>query len=108
MSSLTEKYQINLCPEEFQERLTDIGGVNPYDEPNFLLVWSQGGGEHSTYRAGGAWNIEGLPSFKGYRDLLVGGGVPCWALFSGIHHQSLEPQRCTIFKISMRRLSYRL
>ena len=80
MSSLTDKYQINLCPEEFQDRLTEIGGVNRYDEPNFLLVWSQGGGEQSTYRAGGAWNVEGLPSFRGYRDLLVGGGVPCWAL----------------------------
>ena len=80
MSSLTDKYSINLCPEEFQERLTEIGGVNRYDQPHFLLVWSQGGGEHSTYRAGGAWDVEGLPSFKGYRDLLVGGGVPCWAL----------------------------
>jgi hypothetical protein len=80
MSSLTDKYQINLCPEEFQERLTEIGGVNRYDEPNFILVWSQGGGPNSMYRAGGAWNVEGLPSFTGYRDLLIGGGVPCWAL----------------------------
>lgn len=80
MSSLTDKYQIYVCPEEFQERLTEIGGVNRYDEPNFILVWSQGGGPNSMYRAGGAWNVEGLPSFTGYRDLLVGGGIPCWAL----------------------------
>lgn len=80
MSSLTDKYQINILPEEFQERLTEIGGVNRYDEPNFILIWSQGGGPNSMYRAGGAWNVEGLPSFEGYRDLLVGGGVPCWAL----------------------------
>jgi hypothetical protein len=80
VSSLTDKYQINILPEEFQERLTEIGGVNRYDEPNFILVWSQGGGPNSMYRAGGAWNVDGLPSFQGYRDLLVGGGVPCWAL----------------------------
>lgn len=80
MSGLTDKYQIYICPEEFQERLTDIGGINRYDEPNFILVWSQGGGPNSMYRAGGAWDVEGIPSFTGYRDLLVGGGVPCWAL----------------------------
>ena len=80
MSSPTDKYQTYLCPEEFQERLTEIGGVNRYDEPNFILVWSQGGGLNSMYRAGGAWEVDGLPSFIGYRDLLIGGGVPCWAL----------------------------
>lgn len=80
MSGLTDRYQISLAPEEFQERLTEIGGVNRYDEPNFILVWSQGGGPNSMYRAGGAWDVEGLPSYTGYRDLLVGGGVPCWAL----------------------------
>ena len=80
MSSPTDKYQTYICPEEFQERLTEIGGVNPYDEPHFVLTWSEGGGPNSTYRAGGAWNVEGLPSYTGYRDLLVGGGVPCWAL----------------------------
>lgn len=80
MSSPTDKYQQYIVPEEFQERLTDIGGVNRYDEPNFIMIWSQGGGEHATYRSGGAWDVEGLPSVYGYRDLLVGGGVPCWAL----------------------------
>lgn len=80
MSSPTAKYQTYLCPEEFQERLTEIGGVNTYDEPNFILVWSQGGGPHATYRAGGAWAGEDQVSYKGYRDLLIGGGVPCWAL----------------------------
>jgi len=80
MSSPVDKYQTYIVPEEFQDRLTEIGGVNPYDEPNFILVWSQGGGPNSMYRAGGAWDVEGLPSFTGYRDLLVGGGIPCWAL----------------------------
>lgn len=88
MSSPTDKYQQYLCPEEFQERLTKIGGVNRYDEPNFSIVWSQGGGDHSRYRAGGAWYVDGLPSFEGYRDLLVGGGVPCWALLQW--HDAIE------------------
>jgi hypothetical protein len=80
MPSLTASYENNLCPEEFQERLTEIGGVNRYDEPHFILVWSQGGGPNATYRAGGAWAGEDQVSYTGYRDLLVGGGVPCWAL----------------------------
>jgi hypothetical protein len=88
MSDPTDKYQQYICPEEFQDRLTEIGGVNRYDQPNFLIVWSQGGGEHSTYRAGGAWNVDGMPSFEGYRDLLVGGGVPCWALLQW--HDAIE------------------
>jgi hypothetical protein len=83
-----EKYQCYICPEEFQQRLTDVGGINSYDEPNFRLVWSQGGDEHALYRAGGAWDIEGLPSFRGYRDLLVGGGTPSWALLQW--HPAIE------------------
>ncbi len=88
MPSPTYNYQQYLCPEEFQERLTDIGGVNRYDDPNFLLIWSQGGGPHATYRAGGQWAGDDQVSFRGYRDLLVGGGVPCWALMQW--HDALE------------------
>jgi hypothetical protein len=80
MSNPTDKYQIYICPQEFQDRLNEVGGFNRYDEPNFVLVWSQGGGENSTYRAGGDWSVEGQPSYRGYRDILIGGGVPCWAL----------------------------
>lgn len=80
MSDPTSNYEQYLCPEEFQQRLTEVGGVNPYDEPNFLLVWSQGGGDHALYRAGGWWAGDGQIPYTGYRDLLVGGGVPCWAL----------------------------
>jgi hypothetical protein len=88
MPSPTASYQQYICPEEFQERLTDIGGVNRYDEPNFLLVWSQGGCPQATYRAGGTWAGEGQVSYTGYRDLLIGGGVPCWALMQW--HNALE------------------
>jgi hypothetical protein len=80
MPSPVAKYQIYICPEEFQQRLTDIGGVNKYDEANFLLVWSQGGSPQSLYRAGGSWAGPDQVSYTGYRDLLIGGGVPCWAL----------------------------
>jgi hypothetical protein len=93
MPSPTANYECYVCPEEFQQRLTEIGGVNLYDEPNFRLVWSQGGDEHALYRAGGAWEIEGLPSVVGYRDLLVGGGTPSWALMQyhpAIHYGTPE------------------
>lgn len=93
MPSQTASYQNYICPEEFQQRLTDVGGLNPYDEPNFRLVWSQGGDEHALYRGGGAWEVEGIPSFVGYRDLLVGGGTPSWALLQwhpAVHYGTPE------------------
>jgi hypothetical protein len=80
MPSQTAEYQQYVCPEEFQDRINEVGGFNRYDEPNFLIVWGQGGGENSMYRAGGYWDPEGLPSYHGYRDLLMGGGTPCWCL----------------------------
>jgi len=80
MSSPTDKYQQYICPQDFQERLTDIGGVNTYDEPNFVLVWSEGGEPHCLYRAGASWAGDGQIPFTGYRDLLIGGGTPSWAL----------------------------
>lgn len=88
MSSPTERYQQYICPDDFQERLTEIGGVNRYDEPNFRIVWSQGGGDYSVYRAGASWTPEGQPTYTGYRDLLIGGGIPCWAIIQW--HDGLE------------------
>ncbi len=78
MSNSTDSYQQYQVPEWFQEKLTDIGGVNRYDEPNFIVRWGQGGERECTYRSGGHWHVEGQESFKGYRDLLVGGGTPSW------------------------------
>lgn len=80
MSHLADRYQHYSCPEEFQDRLTEIGGVNRYDKPNFIIRWGQGGEPECTYRSGGSWHVEGQPSYTGYRDLLVGGGAPCWML----------------------------
>jgi len=88
MSDPTDSYQQYVCPEDFQERLTEIGGVNRYDEPHFRIVWSQGGDDHALYRAGAEWTVEGMPSFRGYRNLLVGGGTPSWALLQW--HDALE------------------
>lgn len=76
----TSSYQQYECPQEFQDRLNEVGGFNRYDEPNFKLVWSQGGSPDAYYRAGGVWEIPGQPSRRGYRDLLVGGGTPSWCL----------------------------
>jgi hypothetical protein len=63
------------CPEHFQLRLTEVGGVNRYGEPNFRLVWAQ----TETTRQGGEWEAEG-DWFKGYRDILLGDGLPHWML----------------------------
>ena len=80
MGNPTDTYELYECPAWFQERLTEIGGVNIYDEPNFKVVWGQGGQADCLYRAGGTWHVDGQPSFEGYRDLLIGGGTPSWCL----------------------------
>lgn len=80
MPSQTANYQLYQCPEWFQDELTRIGGVNRYDQPNFIVRWGQGGEQECLYRAGGHWDIEGLASVHGYRDLLIGGGTPSWML----------------------------
>jgi hypothetical protein len=80
MSNPTDSYEQYEVPGWFQDKLTDIGGVNQYDEPIFRVVWGQGGQPESLYRGGGAWHVEGQPSFIGYRDLLIGGGTPSWCL----------------------------
>jgi hypothetical protein len=93
MSDLTSAYQINLVPDEFQDRLTQVGGTNDYGEPCFRLIWSQGGGDYAVYRAGGAWETEGLPTRIGYRDLLIGSGIGCWALIQwhpAVHYGTPE------------------
>ena len=66
----------NLCPEEFQARIREAGGLNRYDEANFKIVW----GQTETFRAGGVWEAPGESAFTGYRDLLLGMGERCWLL----------------------------
>ena len=63
------------CPEHFQRRLTDVGGRNRYVQPNFRLAWAQ----TETTRQGGEWDNE-EEYFVGYRDVLLGDGLPHWML----------------------------
>ena len=63
------------CPEHFQRRLTRAGGKNRYGEPNFRLVWSQ----TEMTRQGGRWEANG-EWYTGYRDVLLGDGLPHWML----------------------------
>lgn len=55
------------APEEFQERLTMVGGLNPYDEPNFKIVW----GQTETIRA---------VDWHKYVDRLIAFNDPSWLL----------------------------
>jgi hypothetical protein len=71
--------EMNLPPEEFQARLTQLGGLNLYDEPNFRIWWSQYGHGDGSFRSGGCWTVDEA-SFTGYRSLLRGSGEPCYTL----------------------------
>lgn len=61
------------CPAWFQDRLAQVGGMNPHGEPRFKLVW----GESETMRDGGYFVKDG---FQGYRDVPSIGGEACWVL----------------------------
>lgn len=63
------------CPQHFQARLTRAGGLNRYGLPNFKLAWAQ----TETTRQGGRWEVDG-EWFTGYRDCLLGDGLPHWML----------------------------
>ena len=73
--------------EEFQRRLTEIGGLTKYDTPLFRVWWSQYGYGDGSYRAGGNWSVDET-YFTGYRDLLRGSGEPCYCL--GMWHAPEE------------------
>jgi hypothetical protein len=60
-----------VAPEEFQQRLTDAGGVNRYDEPNFRIAW----GQTETIRTAG-WD--------GYKDTLIAFNDPSWQLMQWV------------------------
>ena len=88
MPNPTDTYELYECPEWFQDKLTEIGGVNKFDEPLFRCVWGQGGQSECFYRAGGHWHVEGQPSYIGYRELLLGSGTPSWLLLQW--HDAVE------------------
>lgn len=69
----------NMPPPEFQDRLTELGGVNRYSEPNFVVWWGQYAHGEGSFIAGGSWSVDEA-SYTGYRRLLRGSGEPCWCL----------------------------
>lgn len=77
----------NMPPEQFQRRLTELGGLTKYDSPRFRIWWSQYGYGDGSYRAGGTWSV-GEAYRSGYRDLLRGSNEPCWTL--GMWHDAIE------------------
>jgi hypothetical protein len=62
-------------PKHFADRLTRMGGLTRYGMPHFRLAWAQ----TETTRQGGRWEAEG-EWFTGYRDVLLGDGLPHWML----------------------------
>lgn len=63
------------APEHYQDRLTQVGGVNRYGLSNFKLSWAQ----TETTRHGGEWEAMG-EQYVGYRDVYLGDGLPHWML----------------------------
>jgi hypothetical protein len=73
----------NQVPQEFQDYLTLLGGVNRYDQPMFKLAWAQ----TETRIAGGTWSVDECTR-TGYRRLLTGSGEPCWVILQ--YHSAEE------------------
>lgn len=63
---------MRLAPLWLTKELTRIGGVNPYGEPVFRLVWST----TEKQIIGGRWE----DGFDGYKQVRAVHGEPCWAL----------------------------
>jgi hypothetical protein len=77
----------NMPPADFQDRLAYFGGVNRFDQPNFIIWWAQYAYGEGSFRSGGAWSVDEA-FFQGYRDILRASGEPCWAL--GQFHEAIE------------------
>ena len=71
--------QLYRCPQVFADRITRVGGLNPYGQPNFKIIWGMGGERDCLFRAGGEWAGNGQVTRRGYRDLLLSGD-PAWVL----------------------------
>ena len=63
------------CPERYQRRITQVGGLNRYRKPMYKIAWAQ----TETTRQGGEWDNDD-EHFVGYRDVLKGDGLPHWML----------------------------
>jgi hypothetical protein len=60
-----------ICPEEFQQAITERFGANRFGTPNFRVAW----GETETMRVAG---------LHGYEDRLLCGNIACWNLMQWI------------------------
>lgn len=67
------------CPDHFQRRITQVGGLNRYRKPNFKLVWAQ---TETTWRGGKNSDDDG--AFVGYWEVYKGDGLPHWMLMQWI------------------------
>ena len=67
------------CPAHFQERIDQVAGFNRYGLSNYRLVWAQ----TETVRRGGKWEAAGN-TYTGYRDVLLGDGLPHWMLLQWV------------------------
>lgn len=62
------------CPKEFDDRLRRTFGVNPYGGNNFKIVW----GQSEFHRMGNIWTDRYGNERKGYREVELCHGMPCW------------------------------
>ena len=72
MSWYIVDHERRLCPPEYQEHITAIGGKNRFDEPNFIIVW----GQTRTQTIYG--QMEGPGGGRGQHTILEFGGIPAW------------------------------
>ncbi|MFP5230776.1 MAG: hypothetical protein ACLGXA_24430 [Acidobacteriota bacterium] len=62
-----------------QERISQVGGLNRYDEPVYKLAWAQ----TETMIQGGEWEAEG-DTHIGYRRVYLSDGLPHWVLLKWV------------------------
>lgn len=62
------------CPAEFQERVTNRFGTNPFGDPNFRIAW----GKSETHTVAGK---------NGYEERLLC-GLPCWLILRWVPPES--------------------
>ena len=68
--------EIRDCPPEYQERLTQMFGVNRFGDPNFKIVWNQS----QFIRTPQLFTDEHNEETLGYKDMYQGDGQPCWMI----------------------------
>lgn len=65
-----------ICPQEYQDYLVHLFGINRFGKPNFRLVW----GQTRTEILGGLWEKPDGTKQAGMRESLKYWNDPCWYL----------------------------